>query len=166
MSKTDNTREPELTDSEKSALLELHTKFVSELNPFLRLAFAHIREYMDEIYSITDVHQKLESMLDEVDFSFDQILTHVLLAEKVFDNLVRPIAPERFAKKKKAPTPEPVTVWLELLRAVDQLVLSYAKMQLNDTDCDDNSVKILLSKVALLCVLLSRFIFGCKTKTE
>ena len=139
------------------SLLVLHKEYSESLASVLHLAFAQIRSYYDKLYEITDAYPELDKIADQIDFPLDQLLTNIKLLEKVFDDLIRPIAPERFAKKDNKASIPGISVISRLLNSTDRLFRLYAQLELEGDDVGQDFKKI-VAEINLLCIIFLQYL--------
>jgi len=136
----------------------LHEEYKKNLAPLLHLTFAQIRTYYDNLYETTDVFHELDSVVDQIDFPLDQLLTNIKLLEKVFDDIIRPIAPERFAKNRQENSSiSSISVMSQLLSATDKLLRLNARLELEGDNVAHDFKKV-VAEINLLCVLFLQFL--------
>ena len=139
------------TADKTQILLDLHTKYTTRLMPILHLAFAQVRNFYDDLYAMTDVNPTLVKISDQLDYPLDQILTHVRLLDKLFDDLIRPICPERYAKKKETTEFNPANTISHIAENNAKLLNYYAELELEGSECLD--IKNIATEINILCVL-------------
>lgn len=136
----------------KFPLLSIHKDYDRNLAPILHLAFAQIRKFYDKLYQVTDNYPDLIEVGDQIDFPLDQILTHVKLLDKVFDDVIRPIRPERFGKKEPEEKLALADVMIQLVEHHNLLLQRYAELELEGKS-DISEFKAVISELGILCVL-------------